>query len=87
MRSTENKYIPGDFWVIDDLSGQKLRRSQCVFVQEPGNRLNGLMVAKEDYAPRNPQLDVRGVKDNITVKQGRPRQPAVLVDGAEEIGT
>ena len=86
MRSTENKYIRGNHWVIEDLGGQKYRRSECIFVQEPGNRLNGLMVHKSDYAPRHPQLDVRGVKDDITVRNGRPRQPAVLVDGAEDIG-
>ena len=82
MRVTENKYIRGDWWIIEDLGGQKYRRSECVFVKEPGNRLNGLMVHRSDYAPRNPQLDVRGVRDNITVQHGRPRQDAVLVADA-----
>lgn len=79
----ENKYIRGDHWVISDLDGQKYRRSECVLVREPGNEINGLLVHRDEYAARHPQLDVRGFKERIAVKNARPRPPTVYKEGSD----
>lgn len=75
---TENKYIAGDPWVICDMSGQKYRRSECVLVREPGSTISGLYIHKSLYAPRHPQLDIRGVKDPISIPDARPRLTKIL---------
>ncbi len=65
-------YIPGDHWVICDLSGFKVRSSDTV------KQWNGLRVKREFYEPRNPQDFVRGRRDVQTVPDPRPEVPDVF---------
>jgi len=68
-RRAKNTYIEGDWNVISDYSGQKLKRSQCRFTWD------GWLVGKTEWEPRQPQLDVRGKDEVIAVPNSRPRQP------------
>ncbi len=51
----KNRYRMGDHNVISDISGFKFKRSECILVNEPGSLINGLMVHRSEYAPRNLQ--------------------------------
>jgi len=66
-------YRPGDYYQIDDLSGFKIRASRSKKI--PGGQTGGLIVAPERFETQQPQDFVRGVIDNQTVPQPRPRQP------------
>ena len=68
-RASKNTYIAGDYNVISDYSGQKLKRSQCRFTWD------GWLVGKNEWEPRQPQLDIRGKEEQIAVPDSRPRQP------------
>jgi len=65
-------YRPGDYYQIDDLSGFKIRASRSKKI--PGGQTGGLIVAPERWESQQPQDFVRGVIDNQTVPQPRPRQ-------------
>ena len=60
------QYVPGDYYVQCDRSGQKVLRSQCV------KEWNGLIVKKEYAEPRH-ALDLqRPPKAERVVKESRP---------------
>ena len=63
---TNDRYVHGDFNVISDRSGFKLKRSEC------RREWNGLLVGKDEWEPRHPQDFVRGVKDDQSVPDPRP---------------
>jgi len=65
----KNRLILGDYNVISDRSGQKLKRSQCKFTWD------GLLVGIDEWEPKQPQLDIKGRDEQIAVPDGRPRQP------------
>ena len=67
IRSRKNKYIAGDYNVISDYSGQKLKRSECRFTWD------GWLVGKEEWEPKQPQLDIKGRDEKIGVPDSRPR--------------
>ena len=64
-----DRYISGDYNVICDQTGQKAKRSDCRFTWD------GLLVRKDVWEPKQPQLDIRGKEDRISVPDSRPRQP------------
>lgn len=68
-RQAKNTYISGDYNVISDYSSQKLKRSQCRFTWD------GFLVGNSEWEEKQPQLDIRGKEDNISVPDSRPRQP------------
>lgn len=76
----KNRYIRGDHNVICDLSGAKLKRSQCRLGQ-PGSTIAGLLVDKELWSPRHPQLDIRPRQENIAVRDARPRSETQFMEG------
>lgn len=60
-------YIPGDPWVICDVSGKQIRMSQS------RKTWDGLRVAPEYWDPKHPQLSIRAVPDHMEVYDARPR--------------
>jgi hypothetical protein len=70
--SSQWYYKPGDYYQLDDLSGFKIRASRSRKI--PGGQTGGLIVAPERWEPQHPQDFVRGVVDDQTVPQARPRQ-------------
>jgi len=65
----KNRFILGDYNVISDRSGQKLKRSQCRFTWD------NLLVGIEEWEPKHAQIDIRGRDEQIAVPDSRPRQP------------
>src|SRR5262245_56075499 len=65
-------YNPGDHYQLDDLSGFKIRASRSMKI--PGGQTGGLIVAPERFEVQQPQDFVRGVVDDQTVTDARPRQ-------------
>lgn len=65
-------YKPGDHYVLDDLSGFKVRRSKTRTI--PGGQTGQAVVDRKRWEPQQPQDFVRGVVDDQTVDVARPRQ-------------
>jgi len=65
MRERDN-YKHGDWNVICDYSGQKIKRSEARYTWD------GHLVKAEFWEPRHPQDFLRGVKDQQAVKDARP---------------
>lgn len=65
-------YVGGDNYLLDDLSGFKIRASRARII--PGGQTGQLAVAPERWEPQQPQDFVRGVWDDETVQLARPRQ-------------
>lgn len=61
-------YIPGDYYVICDYSGFKIRRS------EARKMWNGLIVHERFWEPRHPLDMIRSKRDKQTVADPRPEQ-------------
>lgn len=76
MRSSwfHNRPKLGDWNVICDLTGRKLKASQVV------ERWDGLIVDRREVEDRHPQDFLRGVKDDQRVPFTRPEQPDVFLE-------
>ena len=70
--SNDRHYVPGDNYILDDLSGFKIRTSEARMI--PGGQTGQLWVAPERWEPQQPQDFVQGVRDDETVAVSRPRQ-------------
>ena len=68
----DRHYVPGDNYILDDISGMKIRASRARII--PGGQTGQLAVAPERWEPQQPQDFVTGVRDDITVALSRPRQ-------------
>ena len=68
----KNRFIMGDYNVISDYSGQKLKRSQCRYTWD------NYLVGNEEWEPKQPQLNLRGRDEQIGAPDSRPRQPDVF---------
>lgn len=68
----DRHYIGGDNYILDDLSGFKIRASRARII--PGGQTGNLAVAPQRWEPQQPQDFVRGVYDDISVSLARPRQ-------------
>jgi|HubBroStandDraft_4_1064222.scaffolds.fasta_scaffold163287_3 hypothetical protein len=68
----DRHYVGGDNYLLDDLSGFKIRASRARII--PGGITGNLAVAPQRWEPQQPQDFVRGVYDDITVALARPRQ-------------
>jgi hypothetical protein len=71
--SSENTYVPGDWNVICDRTGFKVKASQT------RETWDGLRVRKESWEPRQPQDYVRGVPDDQTVPWARTPPPLAFI--------
>ena len=74
-------YNPGDNYLLDDISGLKIRASRARMI--PGGQTGKLMVSPSRWEPQQPQDFVQGVRDEQVVAIARPRQQNqfVLVGG------
>jgi hypothetical protein len=72
-RESPTFYDPGSNWVIDDISGFRVR------AEDARIQWNGLLVDKVRWEARNPQDFVKGVVDDQNVPDPRPRAPATFV--------
>jgi hypothetical protein len=66
-------YRKGDYWMIDDLTGEKMRRS------EARKTWDGFWVHKDNLEPKHPQLSVKGIKDIQKVTPVRPRPDETFI--------
>lgn len=62
-----DEYIAGDHWVIDDITGTKVRAS------ETRKMWNGALVSRENWEPRHAQDFVKARPERAIVKDPRPR--------------
>lgn len=63
----------GDWWVIDDVTGLKVRAS------DTAEQWDGQLVRKKYFEERHPQDFVRGIKDDMMAPFSRPRAVDVFV--------
>lgn len=70
---TEKFYKPGSFYRICDRTGFATR------AERTSKEWNNLIVRDDVWEARQPQDFVKGVDDNQTVPQARPRQPNVFL--------
>lgn len=68
----DRHYVGGDYYQLDDLSGFKIRASRSRKI--PGGQTGNLIVAPERWEAQQPQDFVRGIPDDQSVPQPRPRQ-------------
>ena len=68
----DRHYVGGDNYILDDLSGFKIRRSKARII--PGGITGNLAVSPQHWEPQQPQDFVTGVRDDQTVDLNRPRQ-------------
>lgn len=68
----DRHYVGGDNYILDDLSGFKIRTS--IAKRIPGGQTGNLYVAPQRYEVQQPQDLVKGVIDNQSVAIARPRQ-------------
>lgn len=66
-------YVPGDFYRVCDISGFKIRNGRT------RKEWNNLIVWDRVWEARQPQDFVKGVIDDQTVPEPRPRQPNVFL--------
>ena len=66
-------YVPGEWYRIDDRSGFKVRNRRT------RKEWTGLIVKDTAWEPRNTQDFVRGVRDDQSVTEPRPRQANVFL--------
>ena len=69
-------YRAGDFYLISDRSGKKIRAS------ESRREWNGSIVHKDEYDSRHPQERIRSTRDQQSVKNPRPRATDSFVGAA-----
>lgn len=68
----DRHYVGGDNYILDDLSGFKIRASKAKLI--PGGQTGNLAVAPERWEPQQPQDLVTGEADDMTVALSRSRQ-------------
>lgn len=68
----DRHYVGGDNYILDDLSGFKIRASKAKII--PGGQTGGLAVAPQRWEPQQPQDFVTGVRDDQVANLVRPRQ-------------
>ena len=73
----DRHYVPGDNYILDDLSGFKIRASKARII--PGGQTGGLAVSPARWEEQQPQDYVTGVSDEIAADLVRSRQPNQFV--------
>lgn len=59
------RYRPGNHWIISDISGQKIR------IRDAVRDWRNLWMEKENFSPREKQLDIIPRHENIAVQVAR----------------
>ncbi len=70
----DRHYVPGDFYRICDLTGFKIRANRTK------KQWNNYIVREQSFELRQPQDFVRGVRDDQSVPEPRPRQINVFLE-------
>lgn len=70
---TERYYIPGSWYIVDDRTGFPERSFRC------RKEWTNALVNRNRWEPRQPQDFVKGVVDDQTVPETRPRPVDILV--------
>ena len=80
-REEPYRYVAGDFWLICDECGRKLRNSAARM------RWDGLMVCQNDWEPRHPSDLLHVARtDRQAVRNPRPRpEPVYLTPRADTV--
>ena len=73
MPRPRNTYVPGDHVVVCDRSGFRFLRSECRL------EWTGALVAKKYWEGKHPQLEIRSVKDDQSVRDARPDRSSTFV--------
>lgn len=73
---SKNRYVSGQFNVICDVCGKKIKSGQA------RKRWDGFIVCPDDYETRHSQDFVRARQDKISVPFTRPRPVDVFVEVA-----
>lgn len=68
-QNRKNKAVLGDWNMISDRSGQKIKASESMKTWQ------GWIVHKSEWEPRQPQRDIKGRDEQIAVPESRPRGP------------
>lgn len=68
----DRHYVPGDNYLLDDISGFKIRANRARVI--PGGQTGNLAVAPERWEDQQPQDFVSGVADDQVALLVRPRQ-------------
>ncbi len=63
----------GSHLIIDDIDGRKISSDQAV------TDWRGLVMSRENWSPKHPQLDLRGRSENTNVTPTRTRPVDVFV--------
>lgn len=74
QKSRQGFYRPGDYYLICDYSGFKIRRSDARMTWD------GMLVHRDYWEPRQPQDFVRGRADKIAVENPRPEGEDTFLD-------
>jgi hypothetical protein len=59
------RYIPGNHWIISDISGQKIRIKDAV------RDWRNLYMEKDNFSPKEKQLTITGRQEHIAVTVAR----------------
>jgi hypothetical protein len=74
-----SRYIRGDYNVIDDRTGRKVKRSECRL------EWNGALVHKDEWEARHPQDFVRGIPDDQSVPLPRTEGTTSFLDSTSGV--
>ncbi len=77
----DKHYVPGDFYRLCDISGFKVRANRTK------KQWNNYIVREQSFELRQPQDFVRGVRDDQTVPEPRPRQVNVFLQNQTTINS
>lgn len=78
--SKKTIYIPGDYNIIDDMTGFKVKASKARMTWD------GWFVNKQSWEPRNEQDFLRGIPDLTSVSIPRPEANNVFTDAGLPFG-
>lgn len=67
----------GEHLVIDDIDGRKISSADAV------RDWQGLVMSKENWSPKQPQLTIRGRSENTSVTPTRTRPADVFVTSVD----
>jgi hypothetical protein len=74
IKKRKSLYIPGDYLLMDDLTGRIIRKSQSVKLW------NNLITSKETYERRNPQDFLKAMPEREPFKEVRPRNTPFITE-------
>lgn len=80
MTTRENVYIPGDYYLLCEVCGFKIRRTKAF------KRWDGAMVCKKDFEQRHPLDLIEPRADQQNVVDARYAEPVFVTDNQVQPG-